>query len=113
MKRFLLLAIIFSTNLYAVDECEKLKNSKRLLKLINQLETYEDQTGVWPGQRLSDFTYVLTDFDVTSGCAVVLYDNFKQEYIKTTSPIQYANGFFNFYTKYNRPKNVELKSFFN
>ena len=65
MKRLLLLIAIFSTNVYAIGECEKLKNSKRLLKLINQLENYEDQTGIWPGQNLSTFTYVLTDFDVT------------------------------------------------
>lgn len=113
MKRLLLLIAIFSTNVYAIGECEKLKNSKRLLKLINQLENYEDQTGIWPGQNLSTFTYVLTDFDVTSGCAVVLYDNFKKEYIKSTSPIKYENGFFNFYSKNNPPKNAELKSFFN
>lgn len=111
MKLLSLILVIFSVNLHASSECNKLKNSSRLIKLINQIEKYEDQTNIWPGQSLSAFSYVLTDLEVTKNCALILHDNFKQKLIETSKPIEYVNTLFSYYTKFSPSKNIEVKSF--
>lgn len=105
--------ILFSLQAFGSNSCDELARSSRLLKLVNQIETYSDQTMLWPNQDLQSFTYVLTDLDISKNCALVLYNNLNREFVATKDIIEYRNTTFEFYVNsFNPPKNKELKTFF-
>lgn len=111
MRFTVFILFLFSVNTYASSDCENLKSSSRLTRLISQIKAYSDQRDIWPGQHLSNYAYVLTDLEVTKTCAVVIYDNFKQRFVQTNSPITYANSVFAYFLKNSPSKNIEIQNF--